>query len=80
MPDGLLAKIVTAFPHAKRIGVLTSSYVRDKDLFGQILCGRTVASVTPGEKRKFPPVPRAHTDQRGSGDTCPNGSPKLTRL
>ena len=35
----------------------------DKNLFGQTLCGRTVASVTPGEKRKFPSVPRTHTNQ-----------------
>jgi aspartate racemase len=35
----LLAKIVTVFPHAKRIGVLTSSYVRDKNLFGRTFGG-----------------------------------------
>lgn len=31
----LLAKVVTSFPQAKRIGVVTSSYVRDRNLFGQ---------------------------------------------
>lgn len=31
----LLAKVTTAFPNARRIGVLTSDYVRDKNLFGE---------------------------------------------
>ncbi|HEY8337359.1 MAG TPA: amino acid racemase [Tardiphaga sp.] len=31
----LLAKVTTAFPQARRIGVLTSDYVRDRDLFGR---------------------------------------------
>jgi aspartate racemase len=31
----LQARIVSAFPHAKRVGVLTSSYVRDRNLFAQ---------------------------------------------
>ena len=31
----LLAKVKAAFPQARRIGVLTSDYVRDRDLFGR---------------------------------------------
>jgi len=35
----LLARVVTAFPNAKRVGVLTSGYVRDKNLFTQTFGG-----------------------------------------
>jgi aspartate racemase len=35
----LRAKVVASFPQARRIGVLTSGYVRDKNLFGQTFGG-----------------------------------------
>lgn len=40
--EALLAKVVIAFPQAKRIGVLTSGYVRDKNLFGQTFSSHEV--------------------------------------